>query len=399
MTAAQSIDKRYTREIEVNQSSTNGIVWNTNSQNVRESVRFVLTKPASVKTIPQSDGFRLPQPWLMNTRTEDRYFRGCTFVTKSKSGPNWTRQTGPLNIATPPTFTYGTWPAALTAQTEISALLKMKNAEMSLGASFGERKEGVALMYDRLASIARAYKAFKRGELKDAARHLRLSWRDIPNTWLEFKLGWLPMLSDIHSACEVIDKKDQQNPNRVSYFVKASLNDEEIAPLAGAGSSGFGYSGFRRIRRTCQVRWDFWPGNDSPIFRTLDEYGVVNPVEVAWELAPLSFVLDWAVPVGDFLSAFSATKGYRFRSGSRSQFIRVYQKVEAVPAPAAYVNVLLCTGKAQAKGVAFQRLVYSGFPMPSFAALGHLHYKNTDVQATRERAATGLSLLASAFSE
>lgn len=47
-----------------------------------------------------------------------------------------------------------------------------------------------------------------------------------------------------------------------------------------------------------------------------------NPLSTAWELVPLSFVVDWALNVGDFLSALVAPRGIAERGVQYSRQIR-----------------------------------------------------------------------------
>jgi hypothetical protein len=41
----------------------------------------------------------------------------------------------------------------------------------------------------------------------------------------------------------------------------------------------------------------------------LSQIGVTNPLSLAWELVPYSFVIDWFIPVGDYLGSFDALVG------------------------------------------------------------------------------------------
>jgi hypothetical protein len=43
--------------------------------------------------------------------------------------------------------------------------------------------------------------------------------------------------------------------------------------------------------------------------------GLTNPLEIVWELLPYSFVLDWLVPVGRYLSVLDADMGLQFLDG------------------------------------------------------------------------------------
>lgn len=45
------------------------------------------------------------------------------------------------------------------------------------------------------------------------------------------------------------------------------------------------------------------------------QFGMVNPLEVAWELVPYSFVVDWLLPIGDTLQQLDATYGLGFSRG------------------------------------------------------------------------------------
>lgn len=56
-------------------------------------------------------------------------------------------------------------------------------------------------------------------------------------------------------------------------------------------------------------------------------FGLVNPLEVAWELTPYSFVVDWFLPIGDAFSSLDATYGLSFSRGySTSKTVNVYQR-------------------------------------------------------------------------
>lgn len=56
-------------------------------------------------------------------------------------------------------------------------------------------------------------------------------------------------------------------------------------------------------------------------------FGLVNPLEVAWELIPYSFVVDWFLPIGDTFGSLDATYGLSFSRGySTSKTVTKYQR-------------------------------------------------------------------------
>jgi hypothetical protein len=66
----------------------------------------------------------------------------------------------------------------------------------------------------------------------------------------------------------------------------------------------------------------------------LKQIGFNNPISLAWEVLPYSFVLDWFLPIGDFLDGLNRWKGLQFVSGWEVQFTRkttivdIYYKFE-----------------------------------------------------------------------
>jgi len=59
-------------------------------------------------------------------------------------------------------------------------------------------------------------------------------------------------------------------------------------------------------------------GSSSEEVHTLAQMGFTNPALIAWELTPWSFVIDWFLPVGNFISSLDATLGLVFVDGYKS---------------------------------------------------------------------------------
>jgi hypothetical protein len=49
--------------------------------------------------------------------------------------------------------------------------------------------------------------------------------------------------------------------------------------------------------------------------QTLQQLGITNPVGLIWELIPYSFIVDWFVPIGDYLSSLDRFLGKDFVKG------------------------------------------------------------------------------------
>lgn len=57
---------------------------------------------------------------------------------------------------------------------------------------------------------------------------------------------------------------------------------------------------------------------DNAFAQRMSQTGLSNPLILAWELVPYSFVVDWFVGVGSYLNNLDATIGLQFNSGTKT---------------------------------------------------------------------------------
>jgi hypothetical protein len=62
-----------------------------------------------------------------------------------------------------------------------------------------------------------------------------------------------------------------------------------------------------------EVMCKVWCELSSPHLSELQQLGLTNPALVAWELVPFSFVFDWFIQVGDWLTGLTALQGVTVR--------------------------------------------------------------------------------------
>jgi len=141
------------------------------------------------------------------------------------------------------------------------------------------------------------------------------SGKDLANGWLAFQYGWRPLMSDIFDAANEALNITLETINTIRGSAKR--------PLEGLGS----------IKRyICNDTWDVTSqGKGVQACRivisctlpgaTLDRWTSLNPLSLAWELTPYSFVVDWFYDVGSFLRNAETSLLYdtRFKSGYVSE--------------------------------------------------------------------------------
>lgn len=274
------------------------------------------------------------------------------------------------------------------------ARLNMKDQDINLGAAFGERNATARLLGDTATNLAKSFRDLRRGNWRQASRRLGITNPRQPrgssatSKWLELQYGWQPLLSDIHGACDALAKRDKSDW-RVTG--KGSVKEPIVtARITGhERSSDYGF-GTVQGERGVFVRIDAVP--ESDLLRSLSALGITNPAAVAWELVPFSFVVDWALPIGDWLSSLDAMLGYGPTSCSISKLERFgisHRLMDSQPSGGGWFHKYTRNGTGSRHFVRLDRTVSDSVPLPTLPrfqdplSLGHM--------------ANGLSLLSQVF--
>lgn len=284
---------------------------------------------------------------------------------------------------------------------------RIRDSSVNLAQAFAERKQTANTIASTANMIARAGMAVKRGDMMGAARALGVKPSrsiqrrskagiisdSVANRWLEVQYGWKPLLSDVYGSMEQLAKS---NDNRLFRTATASIRGsfpyEETTDLMDY-LSNVGYN-VRRQKDTqdlvikMKVRYEI----SSPPVATMVQLGITNPALLAWELLPFSFVADWFLPVGNFLSSLDATLGLTFKTGYSSDFRRMQTHVhhdakfspKSTPQRQIYIRGINIT----------ETIRYERYPMTDFPSARLPHFKNP---VSTVHAANALALLIQTF--
>jgi hypothetical protein len=132
-----------------------------------------------------------------------------------------------------------------------------------------------------------------------------------------------PLLNDTYGAMELLNDEDRADPqryatrgiaiNREDFYEEREFFRDVYQARCRFTSKHKGFHG-------CKVRLDYFIEN--PFLRTLAQLGITNPAQIAWELTRLSFVFDWAFPIGSYLDTLDADVGLSYRGGSVSRLTK-----------------------------------------------------------------------------
>lgn len=184
-----------------------------------------------------------------------------------------------------------------------------------------------------------------REALRDYDRRTRLDLGDVSNTHLAVHFGIKPAVSDLVAAKQVFDKLATDPP-----VVKCSAQVRDVQEYA----LPYSYDRYlAQIKEDSSLRAVVWV---KPHILGFD---IGTPEEWAWELIPFSFVIDWGIGIGDWLTAQSAMHNVDVAS---SVCVTRLDKVSSVCRNVIDDN--LEDGKAES--TRYSRSIYlNGVPMPT----------------------------------
>lgn len=177
-------------------------------------------------------------------------------------------------------------------------LSQVKGHDFNLGVELGQMKQTVSLLAENLSKLGRAALALRRGDFATAARCLgasprgsRLNRSDITGRWLELQYGWLPLVSSCYEAAKAFEALT--NGPRKQVFQTARRRKATWDLSTAPGVASYKVVGYVRTAMRYELK------EEMSFTRQL---GLQDPLSIAWELTPWSFVVDWFYPIGNYLS-------------------------------------------------------------------------------------------------
>lgn len=146
---------------------------------------------------------------------------------------------------------------------------------------------------------------------------IREDAKGFANLYLEFHFGWTPLVNDIYDALEVVC--EPLMPHHVKVRVRRSYGSP-VTSFSDNGTDKTYTTRTTTIDQTVSLAANLEVVN--PNIGLLQQVGLANPLTIAWELIPFSFIGDWFVNVGDFLSSFTDFAGVSLTFPQRTIFTR-----------------------------------------------------------------------------
>lgn len=192
-----------------------------------------------------------------------------------------------------------------TAQNRLDNRLKPHRAALAITAV--QYSAALKMITLRFHQLGRAYRFLRRGNIKQFSRELawspdkrtRTRAESVSGQWLEYHFGWAPLLGDIYSASMVLTSDPNQFRQRGSCTMVYNTTVEQ---------SQYREHITQKIRSVCGAGIVV----TNPNVALANTLGFLNPVQVAWDAVPFSFVIDWFVKVNQFLSRLNNMAGFAY---------------------------------------------------------------------------------------
>lgn len=209
------------------------------------------------------------------------------------------------------------------------------DAEANIALTLAEGRQTIRMVEKTISRLTGSVKALKGGNIPKALDSLfsgrstvfrrkggPSSTKDLAQNWLELQYGWKPLINDVHGALEALGRYYSANAAVARSRSSARTRREIVTVVANhlSGSRPSPGNLKRVLTSDCRFTVD-WRIHDAAL-ALLAQTGFTNPVNLAWELLPYSFVVDWFYPLGQFLQQLSAWDGLIFLRGSKTQFTR-----------------------------------------------------------------------------
>ena len=223
-------------------------------------------------------------------------------------------------------------PSKTNEEARIRLMEKIKGEDWNLSTFLGELPETIQYFRKTINSAVEGYRAVKRGNLagvkraarrairrvgKDPRRELHRQGGKAADKWLEWRYAISPLVHDLDDMLKVLYSK----------------RNTIITRRSAGGASGTSREVVRESERLVsrETKWQsrcvaYYRVN--PNAEAFKKLGLINLAATLWELTPLSFVVDWLIPIGRYVGTLDAMMGVSVLSSTRS--VSSFEKDERV---------------------------------------------------------------------
>lgn len=285
--------------------------------------------------------------------------------------------------------TTGTWPSNVTSKAVTALRNEIIGSKAQWGVTLGEMKQtvkGIETVCNDILRVleflGRRYKRSKqdiidvlldrpvRKRRGNMTRERHKAEKEILSQWLGFQFSVKPTLMDIQQSAEALSWLlfDKKQPAR--FTIRKGATEEwrttvdTVFPRGGTYRLGTLHT---PVYVTAGEHYSLVYEVEPTTTTTYQQLGLTNVGSVLWELTQFSWMVDYVVGVGDWISSMTKLDGARFIEGSRSRIGRLTSAGRVGVTPLATTHSISgISGKTVDYEIGrFTRTVLTGFPGPA----------------------------------
>lgn len=230
----------------------------------------------------------------------------------------------------------------------------LAHSDVNIGTFLGELPESAKMILSTSIKVLQAYRACRRGNFAAIPKILGVSsvrtyLKTPASVWFSYIFGWKPLIEDIYNMHSSVQKQLSKPSVRKSSSTESFSPDRGTLPKELSVVTDV--VGAKCTATFCIA--SSWVHNAQAL-------GLLNPLAIAWELFPMSFVFDWFIPIGGFISNVTATAGLQFLHGYETRYAKAECRYQAYLSGTTGIQ----PGSLYT-GFSFTRRVLTTFPKPA----------------------------------
>jgi hypothetical protein len=248
-------------------------------------------------------------------------------------------------------------------QAKASLYDQLNQNRVDMGTNIIQTRQSVEDVSSILSDICKLYRGF-RSDNASLIRQAILGNKGIAKALSDRYLLWIygikPVLSDLYNAHNLLRKKMVHGQ---LFRVRGHASCSQSRSWPKMSETG------EKLDNQTETLKHIYVGTlqiSSVTMIQLSQWGLSNPLSVAWEVLPFSFVIDWLVPVGSTLEALTAPLGYSVKGMTHSRVHECTSQQSWMCGPYLAQGQFF-TGTPFKRIVAsfdFSRSLVPGFPLP-----------------------------------
>lgn len=215
----------------------------------------------------------------------------------------WTYWWGP-HTAVLPSQSFPAMDSSLKGFLRTKALLAIKDQKVNLSVSIMELPKTASMVGKMAIDTLRFLRSLRRGDLRQLIRAVKGSPHKLnkatASRWLQYQYGVIPTVLEANGVLELLSQKVRRG-----VWIYGHVTDRREYSRDVIVDYQTTRKDYVSLRGKCNYRYFV---QESKL-AMLSQSGITNPLATAYELVPYSFVLDWFINVGDYISTLDALVG------------------------------------------------------------------------------------------